>query len=568
MKYWRHIVFGILALMFVYTRVVGLDWGLPYPMHPDERNMAVALQSLHCGDMSDIKECFNPHFFAYGQFPLYFGYAVVTILHLIAGTLASPVNFVEATVSLRVLSVLSSLATLYFLLQLVHLLSGKKKRNQLMALVIYLLFTFVPYGIQFAHFGTTESFLMALYTGITYFSMKLLESKKPGTTILIIGLLSGLAVATKISAVLFLLLPLYALLQSPLKKIKKLQLFILFCFLSISCAALFSPHNIISFEEFRTAMNFEVSIGRGTIIAFYNRQFDHTIPFIFQLSRVFPFALGQMGFILGLIGFFLLPYNKNNNLLRAAILFFFLPSAFLYAKWSRFIAPVLPIFTVFIFMSCVFLYEKFKRKYVLCVILFIMLSPGIAYLSIYHKEDVRTTASRWIVKNISEQSSVLSETANVVDIPLYGPTIGTVPPLEMTSFDFYHIDEDAFLFDDVTKKIDSTDYIFIPSRRIFSNHTCYRFDKGIPTERKSGVSNIFLGYRQDYCQYVAKKYPALNAYYDDLFGGRLGFEKVAEISSFPEISLFGKTLYRIDDEDAEETWTVFDHPVIRIYKRS
>ena len=67
-----------------------------------------------------------------------------------------------------------------------------------------------------------------------------------------------------------------------------------------------------------------------------------------------------------------------------------------------------------------------------------------------------------------------------------------------------------------------------------------------------------------------EKYPLLNEYYQRLFsrsGFAKGFEKVAEFSSYPKISLFGKTLLEFPDENAEETWTVFDHPVIRIYKK-
>ena len=46
-----------------------------------------------------------------------------------------------------------------------------------------------------------------------------------------------------------------------------------------------------------------------------------------------------------------------------------------------------------------------------------------------------------------------------------------------------------------------------------------------------------------------------NEYYEKLFSGELGFSKVAEFSS-------GQ-----NDEAAEETFTVFDHPVIRIFKK-
>ena len=57
-------------------------------------------------------------------------------------------------------------------------------------------------------------------------------------------------------------------------------------------------------------------------------------------------------------------------------------------------------------------------------------------------------------------------------------------------------------------------------------------------------------------QILKQKYPILNKYYDDLFSGKLGFTKVAEFSA------------GLNDEQAEETWTVFDHPVIRIYKKA
>ena len=44
--YWL-IVIGLLSVL-VYSRFVNLGWGLPYPMHPDERNMANAVHQLNC----------------------------------------------------------------------------------------------------------------------------------------------------------------------------------------------------------------------------------------------------------------------------------------------------------------------------------------------------------------------------------------------------------------------------------------------------------------------------------------------------------------------------------------
>jgi len=76
----------------------------------------------------------------------------------------------------------------------------------------------------------------------------------------------------------------------------------------------------------------------------------------------------------------------------------------------------------------------------------------------------------------------------------------------------------------------TSDYIFVPSRRIFANYLR-----------------------------LAGEYPLTAKYYSLLFSGKLGF---TEIKTFTALNskLFA-------DEKAEETFTVFDHPTIRIYKK-
>ena len=102
--------------------------------------------------------------------------------------------------------------------------------------------------------------------------------------------------------------------------------------------------------------------------------------------------------------------------------------------------------------------------------------------------------------------------------------------------------------------LEKADYIFIPSRRIFANYSR-----------------------------LPDKYPLITKYYQLLFSGRLGFEEAAEFSSFPSLSFSYLTYntsttlsaglqpktYNLSfpDEQSEETFTVFDHPVIRIYKK-
>jgi hypothetical protein len=211
--------------------------------------------------------------------------------------------------------------------------------------------------------------------------------------------------------------------------------------------------------------------------------------------------------------------------------------------------------------------DRFKKSILYVMLVFAML-PGIAYLSIYKNDDVRIKASKWIVTHIPAQSKILSETANVVDVPIYYSSSVPMPSYDMTSFDFYHLDSDYALEERLQNLAPQADYIFMPSRRIFANNTCYRFQEGAPILIDQPLALLSQGYHPETCQRLEKKYPLIKEYYDSLFVGALPFGKVAEISSYPKISLFGKTIYEINDENAEETWTVFDHPVIRIYEKA
>lgn len=603
----------ILLLLLVYSRFVGLNWGLPYPMHPDERNMAVAIQGLSC----DIRNCYNPHFFAYGQFPLYLGYLLIQVYHFISGKVGLPILFEEAVISLRLISAIASIINVFVLINIIKLLKSSRRladKNQKIFILNYhfvfyiLIFTFSPYFIQFSHFGTTEALLMLFYSLIIYHSLQYINRSKR-ETLLSLSLFSGLAMGTKVSAAIFMALPIIAILISNLKfkaqkskiqsKIKKSKTIFflvyllhlirdtfLFLLLTAFFSIVFSPHNLISFSEFFGSINYESAVALGEVKVFYTRQFDYTTPVLFQLVKIFPYALGWPMLIFSLLGLLLVNWpDKKTNLLRFAFLVYFLPNAFFYAKWTRFMAPVLPLMSIFAVLFLFNFQEKIfslgkkilnKKNQKFCILIchfaffiliFALIIPGIAYLSIYQNPDVRFTASKWIYENIPNNAYILFETANVVDVPIRLEGYKVDKVYREISFNYYDIDSNPLLKEAFYHHLAKADYIFVPSRRVFKNHYCdLKFQ--VPSASWWTRWQFLISNRQKKrCQYLKEKYPLLNDYYDKLFSGRLGFKKVAEFSSYPKITFFGRTLIEFPDENAEETWTVFDHPVIRIYKR-
>ncbi len=512
----------LIILLLLATRLVNLTWGFPYLFHPDERNIVVSLEQLRCPNIFDLKNCFNPNFFAYGQFFLYLGKLV--------SFLSKGLSFFDLTLILRSISAIFSVFTAITGILIIKEITKNNNKifsDKIILISSSLLFIFSPSLIQFAHFGTTESLLMFFYTTLILCSVLFLNKK---ISILKYAVASafiiGLSVATKVSSLIFLFLPFITFYFS--KEIllyTKIRYLIHISFFSLLLAIFFSPHFIISYREFLSSLSYESNVALGKIQVFYTRQFDGTIPIVFQLFKIFPYSLGIPVFITFVFGLFFLSKNRINNFLILSFLVYFIPTSFTFAKWTRFMVPVFPITII---ISTIFLLEFLSNKIknqnyrILLLFIFVAISiiPGIRFVSMYLKPDIRIEASKWIIKNIPAKSVVLSETANVVDIPVGNLKVKNY---ELISSNLYEIDNDKKLYNEFLINLNKADYIIVPSRRIFANH-------------KNG------------------KYPKINKYYDELFSGKLGFKKIKEFKI-------------LNDELAEETFSVFDHPVVRIYKR-
>lgn len=484
-------IYLFLIVLILVTRFVNFNWGNGFFFHPDENNMASAVSQLSSHN-------FNPRFFAYGQFPLYLSYFSLKSVGL-------PNTFSNATYILRFWSAtFSTLALVFFYLAFP-------------SVIFLILLIFNPGLIQIAHFGTTESLLVLIFAANLYLSLKILKNPKKNISYFFIALNTGIGLSTKISSLIF-LTPVFLSILFSFKHFKnKLSPILITSYLLLITFLFFlffSPYNLIAKNEFLSSMRYETGVATGQIKVFYTNQFLKSTPYLFQFVKIFPYTSGLPVFIFSFFGLFsFFKSKKHLFIILFSVFFYFLYFGQLYAKWTRFMSP---IFFVFPFLATYF-FQKVKPRLLLYLLILISILPGLNFLRLYLLPDIRLTASEWIVKNIPENSIILSEAGNVINLPIINYQ------LSITNYDFYNLDTSPQLISNLPGKIFQSDYIIIPSRRIFKNQ-----------------NNSFFPYSQKY--------------YTSLFDGSLGFQQIKQFSIF-------------NDENAEETWSVFDHPVIRIFRK-
>jgi hypothetical protein len=494
----------------LFTRFFGINWASGFGFHPDENNMVNSILSIK-------KDNLNPNFFAYGQFPLYLTY-FTTPKH----------DFFTVGLTLRFWSaIFSSISIILF-----YLIGKKIFKSSKLANIFALLIVFTPGLIQLSHFGTTESILAFVFALNIYLSFLFYDHPNNLSLLFFAGLISGIGIATKISAATFVvpicLSFLFIFLKSPKQILSLFLKFLLFITITCLFSVLFSPYNIIDYPQFLSSMKYEIGVADGSIPVFYTRQFINSIPYIFQFQKIFPYTNGIFIFIFSLLGFcFVLKSSFKKNEISPYLLItlfsaliYFIYQGQLFTKWTRFMSPIFfcgPLLTGFFL-------REIKDKAIQFFFIVLAILPGIFFLNTYFFSDIRAQATNWINQNIPQNSQILSEGGNAVDIPL-----NNLNHFNITNFDFYSLDEDTKSPQILTNLTETSDYIFIPSRRVFKNQNNNQF-------------------------------PYSQQYYQNLFSGDLGYTL---IKTFTKSNSF-----LLNSENAEETWSVFDNPTIRIFRKN
>ena len=254
-------------------------------------------------------------------------------------------------------------------------------------------------------------------------------------------------------------------------------------------------------------------------------------------------------------------HNSQLNLIVLWILILFFYQGFQFVKALRYFFPIYPFLAILsgYFISKVFKKYKIGLFVYLFICIFVLVYP-LSFITIYSRSHSRVEASNWIYINIPPGAKLSGEHWDDY-LPLSLPGIGKIhEKYQSIEFPLYWPDTQD-KWKQMIDKLSQADYIIMSSNRLYG----------------SILTN-------------PKKYPVTEKYYQTLFDGSLGFEKVAEFTSRPNIPLpfiklcltpllarygiIAKKDQRCDlngisfvDDYADETFTVYDHPKILIFKK-
>lgn len=513
-----------------FFRFYKLDWGEQLFTHPDEYHIVASVLQL------SFPTQMHPHFFSYGTVTIYLIYFTKMFLENVLFQLPFfNTNFFIADSFLigRFYSALFSTLTIFLVYKITSFFLKKP-----WSIIAAFLVAIIPGSIQQAHFATPESNLTFFLFASFLFLLNYV-SKNKTSFVIFASICFGLALGVKISTLVFapVLFSVIFLKNWPLL-IRSARLVLLSIFITFITLFIAAPFIFLDFKAFQNNLNYEGELALGNINVFYTRQFINTSPVLFQLEKILPYALGPTLLVFGIMGFLFLILlflkNPKVNLFLVFLAFslLFFSNAFLFAKWTRFIAHTFPFFAIFSVFLLSFIYKKTRSLGIFLTFIFVVFNFFwlLTFFSIYTRHDIRVTASKWLVKNTPPGSTFLVEGGNMVDIPLEGD-------YQRISLFFFNIENNQEVKQQIRNGLEKSDYFLVQSRRVFLNH-----------------------------QRLPKQFPKTARFYDELFSGRLGFTKIKEFTAYPSLQ-FGKFKFEIPDETAEETWSVFDHPVIRVFKK-
>ncbi|HEU5316859.1 MAG TPA: DUF2298 domain-containing protein [Chloroflexota bacterium] len=591
----------LLAILLVgaYFRFTGLDWDGGQHLHPDERFLTmvegairpgVATRAGQDGPVQYVpaglletyfdtqRSALNPHnvgygFFVYGTFPLF-------AVRAIAGAL-NATDYGKVHLLGRELSALADLGTV----TLTYLI-GRRLYGARVGLLAAALLAACVMHIQQAHFFVFDSFLVTLVAASFYFCIDIAETGR-WRSFALAGLFMGLAAATKLSMAIFgavvglagvVWLWRQGVNQRGLTALRTLwndrgvYQFVVGGAMAAAAAAVtfrvFQPYAFagpspISFQlnpAWWANIKYQLDSQAGTVDLPPSIQWAGTEPLLFPWRHMVLWGMGPALGLAAWSGFgaagmtWLRRGGWQHLLLVAWTAFCFVYFGSVLNKTMRYLLPMYPFAIVLGAWCLVALYDWARRQQLAVMNGRSLLPPAVAqrapaiaaglaglvvlasvlwafaFTRIYTRPTTRVAATMWIYQNVPKGSVMANEHWDdplPVPIPTYDHGAYAGPQLPL-----YDPDEPRKV-DTLVRMLSQSDYINVTSNRLYGS---------IPR--------------------IPQRYPMTTEYYRRLFAGDLGFKLVHVEASYPTVGPL-----TINDDRAEEAFTVYDHPKVLVFQK-
>ncbi|MEM7532166.1 MAG: DUF2298 domain-containing protein, partial [Chloroflexota bacterium] len=550
--------------------------------------------------------------FTYGHFPLYLGVLMGESWHLLAPTIQPYAErFGISEAGMRIIETANrdcwsitiagrfTIALLDTLTILLMFALGRVMFGRVAGLVAAALYAFTAQAVQLSHFFAMDP-ASTTFTVMAVIGAVLMVKERTWRAAIIAGLGAGLAIASKFSALPILGVPIVAaivilwrdwadqrksgILPDGRKQLITLLSIPLTLILAGAIFFVTSPYAILDWENFAQATLVEQGrMVRGVADMPFTRQYRNTTPYIYFLEQQFNWGLGwplgvviAIGMLFSLVDLLtslatlvaslftgrgnnqenakpiLTKYQLYNIVIWSWIIAYFgLTGAFL-AKFNRYMLPLLPFFSILGVGMIWQLWTDAKgdadkpnplwwvSRAVAVLFAIVAIVGGLfwstAYVNgVYNKEHTWISSSRWVYENVPSGSLILWE---LWDDPL-PKSIPNEPGMDLGSTGLRNIDWSPYEEDTPEKyeimkaKLREADYVAYSSKRIY-----------------------------DSVDELPERYPMTTLYYESMWNGDLGFELALDQTSPPQ--LFD---YVFQDREADESWSLYDHPQVTIFRK-
>ncbi len=511
-----------------------------YHFHPDETALIQAA--------IDPIDPLAPKITSYGMLSIYLLKGVLNFNSIIFGqdftNLESPDGIRYAYLTARILAILASCLTLY----LVWLL-GTRWFSDLTGLLAVCIVAIAPIAIQLAHFYTVDGLFTLLILATMYALLRTLE-QPDWRWFILTGILIGLSAAVRLIGLSagFILLVGHIIRQRQLKAVLTPSIWLAGLSAALCLVAL-QPFLVLDYDLIFRDMGpyglaFAMKWARGEFLTIWSLVDIHTIPYLHHWTHLWPLGIGwplTILFIFGLsYSLWKIDHQKGLILLWIGIYFYVIGG--LQAKPIRYLLPLLPFLALLSADFCVWfirspqLVRARKLAIGICAAIFMYSTIyGVAFASLYTREDSRIQAARWIDKHIPANSRIGVERGGfsmrgMINSEKYSVRVINMGML-FTLRGFTTCKREFIFLQD---KLRDLDYIAITDVNRYQQFTA-----------------------------APELVPGGAAFYQTLVDGELGFDLVQRFKHYPSL---GSIAFK--DDGREPTFVGFDHPTVMIFKKN